>query len=359
MIDGEGTIIDVLRRWARDDPSRIATTYLRDGERDADHSSYATLDRRAGGLARDLASRRGVGDRVLLAYPPGPEFLVGFFGCLYAGLIAVPVAPPRPNQSLAGLEAIALDSGASAALTTGQFLDFLGPRIDAGSPLAGLTWILSDDPSPPGDGRPSRDVEPGSLAYIQYTSGSTSSPKGVMIGHDNLMANLGEIRETSDGPEGGAIVGWLPLFHDMGLVSTALHALYLGGRCVLMSPLHFLQKPVRWPRAIADHRAATSGAPNFAYELCAVGPSRGGRRAGPGLLDLCLLLGRAGPGRDTRPIRRGIRRVRIPPRSVLSLLRAGRGDRLRLGGRTPHRALRPSLRPRSPQGGASGRGPRR
>jgi len=194
---------------------------------------------------------------------------VGFFGCLDAGLIAVPVAPPRPNQSLAALEGIAVDSGAEAALTTGHFLDVLGPRIDARSPLAGLAWITSDGPSLPDGGRPARDIGPGSLAYLQYTSGSTSEPRGVMIGHDNLMANLREIRERSDTPKRGTIVGWLPLFHDMGLVTLALGSIYLGGRLVLMSPLHFLQKPVRWLRAIAEYRAATSGAPNFAYDVCA------------------------------------------------------------------------------------------
>jgi acyl-CoA synthetase (AMP-forming)/AMP-acid ligase II len=296
LADGDATIIDVLRRWARDDPSRIATTFLRDGERDAEHGSYEALDRRATGLARRLSARLGAGDRVLLAYPPGPEFLAGFFACLYAGLVAVPVAPPRPNQSLAGLEAIAADSVASAAMTTRRLLDALGPRIAAGSSLAGLDWIADDGPSPPVDGRPTREVAPDSLAYLQYTSGSTSEPKGVMIGHDNLMANLREIREMADGPEGGVTVGWLPLYHDMGLVSTALQSLDLGGRCVLMSPLHFLQKPARWPRAIAENRAATSGAPNFAYDLCA-------RSARPEDVDGLDLSGWTGAFCSSEPVR--------------------------------------------------------
>ena len=268
LIVGDMTVVDLLRRRARDEPSRVAITFLLDGEENEVHESFGALGRRSGGLGHHLAARLGAGDRVLLAYPPGPEFLAGFFGCLYAGLVAVPVAPPRPNQSLAALEAITVDSGASAALTTRRMLDALRPRLEPHSPLARLAWIAADAADIPDDGSPARIVEPGALAYVQYTSGSTSEPRGVMIGHDTLMANLAAIRERAAGPEGGTTVSWLPFFHDMGLVSTVLQSLYLGGRCVLMPPLHFLQKPIRWLRAISTHRAETSGAPNFAYDLC-------------------------------------------------------------------------------------------
>ena len=227
-------------------------------------------------------------------------------GC---GSIAVPVAPPRPNQSLAALERIAVDSGAAAALRPGISSMSSGPRIDARSPLAGLTWIASDGPYLPDGGRPARDVDPGSLAYLQYTSGSTSEPKGVVIGHDNLIANLRSIVERATGPAGGVTVGWLPLHHDMGLVSTALQSLYLGGRLVLMPPLHFLQKPIRWLRAISVHRAATSGGTELRLRaLCPRGAAGPARRTGPPLLDGRLLLGGADPGGDARPFRPDFRR---------------------------------------------------
>lgn len=268
LIEVDATMVDVLRRRARDEPRQVAVTFLRNGEADLAHVSYGDLDHQAATLARDLATRFDAGERVLLVYPPGPEFLAGFFGCLYAGLVAVPVATPRPNGSIASLESIARDCEASAALTTSRLHDGLRPGIEARPGIARLAWINSDDPSFAGDG-PLRAIDPCAPAYLQYTSGSTSEPKGVVIGHDNLIANLRSIVEGATGPAGGVTVGWLPLHHDMGLVSTALQSLCLGGRLVLMPPLHFLQKPIRWLRAISVHRAATSGAPNFAYELCA------------------------------------------------------------------------------------------
>ena len=191
LIVRDMTMVDLLRRRARDEPSRVAITFLVDGEENEVHESYGALGRRSGGLGHHLAARLGAGDRVLLAYPPGPEFLAGFFGCLYAGLVAVPVAPSRPNQSLAALEAIAVDSGAAAALTTRRMLDALRPRLEPHSPLARLAWIAADAADIPDHGSPGpRSSSPASLAYLQYTSGSTSEPRGVMIGHDNLMANL-------------------------------------------------------------------------------------------------------------------------------------------------------------------------
>jgi acyl-CoA synthetase (AMP-forming)/AMP-acid ligase II len=291
----DATMVSVLRRRARDESRRVAVTFLRDGERDESHVSYGELDDHAMGLARHLTARFEAGERVMLVYPPGPEFLAGFFGCLYAGLVAVPVATPRPNGSMASLESIARDCSASAALVSSGLHEALRSGIDARPGLAKLAWIDSDNASCDGDGSP-RAIDPRGTAYLQYTSGSTSEPRGVVIGHDNLMANLRSIVEVADGPEGGVTVGWLPLHHDMGLVSTALQSLYLGGRLVLMPPLHFLQKPIRWLRAISVHGAATSGAPNFAYELCA-------RSVRPDLLDGLDLRSWTGAFCSAEPIR--------------------------------------------------------
>lgn len=266
------TLLDVLRRRAADTPSKRAYTYLRDGEQDEQSWTYGELDRRARAVAAVLQAAGAEGRRALLLYPPGLDYLAAFFGCLYAGVVAVPAYPPQRQRGLPRVRAILADAQAAYALSTSAITQALERIITKGETyddLAALRWIDSDLVEPGAE----RDwVEPqltaDSLAFLQYTSGSTGNPKGVMVTHANLLHNQRLIQESFGHTAEDVIVGWLPLYHDMGLIGNVLQPLYLGASCILMSPVHFLQKPARWLSAITRYRATTSGGPNFSYDLC-------------------------------------------------------------------------------------------
>ncbi|MEM9185487.1 MAG: AMP-binding protein [Planctomycetota bacterium] len=235
--------------------------------------TFSELDLRARAIGAELAQRLRPGDRALLVYPPGLEFISAFFGCLYAGVVATPATYPKPRRPLPRMSRIAEDSGAAVALTTSQTLatiDFDQQDATARS----LAWLATDDlPAADAGWRP-HDAGAGDLAFLQYTSGSTSEPKGVMVTHGNLLANLEAIRvafglgtEPTAG-DANAGVFWLPAYHDMGLIGGVLTPLYVGGPSVLMPPPSFLQRPLRWLEAVDRFKATISGAPDFAYRLC-------------------------------------------------------------------------------------------
>ena len=254
---------------------RIAVKFLDDdgGERSW---SYGEVWRRACDLARRLPESGERFPRALLLFPPGIDFLAGFLGCQVAGWIPVPTCYPKPGREMPRLDSAAKDCQPSALVGDAETLEGLkdaklseparrAPRVATAIEDPGDSWIDPDELS----------VDPQSLALLQYTSGSTSEPKGVMVRHCNLMANLEAIRrgfqidwQVSAGPQSMWGAFWLPFFHDMGLVGGLLSPLYVGGGAVLMSPRGFLQRPIRWLRAIDRHRAVISGAPNFAYQLC-------------------------------------------------------------------------------------------
>ena len=262
------TLVDLLRLRAGYRPDRLAYTFLSDGETQDAHLTYAELDRQARAIGTVLQSLDAAGERVLLAYPPGLEFIAGFFGCLYAGAVAVPVYPPdlaKPERTLGRLLAILENARPCLGLTTMPMLSVAGfPPGDRN-----LRWLATSRIAPalaeswqqPRRQRPT-------LAFLQYTSGSTATPKGVMITHDNIMQNERMIQRAMEIGEESIILGWLPMYHDMGLIGILLQPLYAGCRSVLMSPLDFLQKPVRWLEAVTRYRATVSGGPNFAYDLC-------------------------------------------------------------------------------------------
>ncbi|WP_414584328.1 amino acid adenylation domain-containing protein [Scytonema sp. PCC 10023] len=265
------TLIELLRWRAQKQPQQKAYSFLIDGEVEGSHLTYGELDRQAQSIAVQLQSC-GVknGERGLLLYPPGLEFIVAFFGCLYAGIIAVPAYPPRPNQSLSRLQAVVADAQAAMVLTTTTVLSNI-ERQFAQYPNLQTLRLLATDNMIAGDlgqqwQQPS--INSDTLALLQYTSGSTGTPKGVMVSHGNLLHNELLIKQAMQHTENTLFVGWLPLFHDMGLVGNLLQPLYLGIPCILMSPVAFLQKPVRWLQAISRYKATTSGGPNFAYDLC-------------------------------------------------------------------------------------------
>jgi len=263
------TIVDLLRQRAAYRPHDRAFTFLVDGEHDELNVTYAELDRKARAVGGWLMDRGMVGQRVLLLYPPGLDFIAAFMGCLYGGAIAVPAYPPRKNRSVERIESIAADADAAVALTTRDVLDrFEGLRASAPS-LEHLTWQVDAELEPAWADRWDRpDIDGDTLAFLQYTSGSTGTPKGVMLSHGNLLHNSLRIMQAFEITRSQSGVFWLPSFHDMGLIGGILVPLYGGKFNVLMSPVAFLQKPLRWLQAISRYRATISGGPNFAYELC-------------------------------------------------------------------------------------------
>jgi amino acid adenylation domain-containing protein len=270
---GVANLVDLLSLRARKQPERWAYSFLADGEREEARLGYAELDRQARAIGARLQTVARPDDRVLLLLPSDLDFVAAFFGCLYAGVVAVPAYPPRSQRSLPRLLTIVGDATPTVALTTSSILSRSGSWTSGVAALRGLRWLTLDDPdAEPADDLACRWRDPGAdpdrLAFLQYTSGSTAAPKGVMVSHGNLLHNQEAIRRAFGQSESSVIVGWLPLFHDMGLIGNVLQPLYVGAPCVLMSPAAFLQKPLRWLSAIDRYRATTSGGPNFAYELC-------------------------------------------------------------------------------------------
>ncbi|HEY2738958.1 MAG TPA: AMP-binding protein, partial [Thermoanaerobaculia bacterium] len=262
---------EILRRRACLSPDRPAYVFLAEGETEADSLTWGELDRRARAVAAALRRECVPGDRALLLYPPSLDFIVAFFGCLYARVVAVPAYPPRPRRDQPRLRAIVEDARPRVALTTPALLAG-AEEIQAREPsLAALRWLATarEDAEPnPQDAWLEESAPFDGPAFLQYTSGSTALPKGVVVSHANLMHNERLIQQAFGTGESSVVVGWLPLYHDMGLIGNVLQPLYCGGRCVLMSPAAFLQRPRRWLEAITRYRGTTSGGPNFAYELC-------------------------------------------------------------------------------------------
>ncbi len=263
------TLVDLLRHRARCQPKDIAYTILIDGEYEQFDLTYGELDRQARAIGAWLESRDLVGERALLLYPAGAEFIAAFFGCLYAGVVAVPVYPPRRNRTLTRIQAIADDAQAKVALTTDVVLNRVEPLIDETPHLKQLTWLATCHVP---EGMETKwqlpEVDGETLAFLQYTSGSTGTPKGVILNHANLVHNSALISHAFEHTRSGSGVFWLPSYHDMGLIGGILQPMYIGRPNVLMSPMSFLQKPFRWLSAISRFRGTTSGGPNFAYDLC-------------------------------------------------------------------------------------------
>jgi len=258
-----------MEHWASERADEIAFRFT-DVESVHQQISYDELWREVCALAGYLQARCRIrsGDRVLLLYPPGLDFVIGFFACHAAGAIAVPAYPPRRNRKSSRIRSIVVDADARWALSTQGVVDQLtGEHWH--DDLVGVQLLATDDPScrdPLRYRRPK--LTPESLAVLQYTSGSTGSPKGVMLSHGNLIANSRLILDAFQ-PQ-GEIVGmtWLPTYHDMGLVGGVLMPMFIGRQNVLMSPMTFLQRPARWLQGISNHRVTISGGPNFAYQLC-------------------------------------------------------------------------------------------
>jgi acyl-CoA synthetase (AMP-forming)/AMP-acid ligase II len=264
------SLVDVLGRRAAEQPNDPAYIFLPDRGIERVSLSFAELYARARNVARRLAERGEKGDRAVLLFSPGLDFIVAFFACLIAGVIAVPMMVPRRASSRDASATILADCSPRFAMTRRDLLVDARPDLTERFCTPALDWVFVDsriavsgEPQsmPP---VPLRD----DIALLQYTSGSTSAPKGVVVSHGNLIENSEMIRIVFGNTCRSTHVSWVPLYHDMGLILNALQSLYVGASCVLMAPVSFMQRPLSWLRAIHDYRAEVAGGPNFAFDLC-------------------------------------------------------------------------------------------
>lgn len=266
------TIGRLLELKAADTPDRVGYTFLGDDGRKR-HLTDLELHERARTIAAEILRFAKPGDRALLVYPPGLDFVAGFFGCLYAGVLAVPCNYPRPRRPMPRHAAIAADCQARIALTNFSSLELMDLSTDVAE-FRTLEWIATDTLSVDSTSEGQvHNAQADDVAFLQYTSGSTSEPKGVMVTHRGVLHNLEVIREgfglpSIHEPPNKTSVIWLPAYHDMGLVGGLLATLYSSRCAVLMSPASFLQRPLRWLQAISEYRGGVNGAPSFAYDLC-------------------------------------------------------------------------------------------
>jgi acyl transferase domain-containing protein/acyl-CoA synthetase (AMP-forming)/AMP-acid ligase II/acyl carrier protein len=266
------TWVDLLRWRATQQSEQRVYSFLSDGETEKDHLTFAELDQQARIVGATLQGMTERGDRALLIYPSGIEFIVAFFGCLYSGIIAVPVYPPsaaRSDRTLSKFRATASDARPTVILTTTVLLSRVEGLLMQSPELRGVRVITTDTlPVEAGEHWRNPEVHRETLAFFQYTSGSTGLPKGVMVTHGNLLHNSSLILRYCQHPATAHGVTWLPLYHDLGLIGGVLQPLYAGYESTLMSPAAFLQRPIRWLQAVSRTKATISGGPNFAYDLC-------------------------------------------------------------------------------------------
>jgi len=265
------TLVELLSRRASQHPERRAYTFLIDGEVEGVHLTYGELDRRARAVGALLQQRAERGSRALLVYPSDLEFIIAFFGCIYAGLIAVPTYPPqtRTRRSLAKLRAIMDDVQPSVVLTTSSISSMVESLFAQAQELEVAPLVSTDDIDVIlAEAWRDPVVDSDTLAFLQYTSGSTGLPKGVMLTHGNLLHNASLIYHHFSVTSDIRGLSWLPLYHDMGLIGMTIQAMYAGVRTDIMSPVAFLQRPIRWLQAISNTGANVTGGPNFAYDLC-------------------------------------------------------------------------------------------
>ncbi len=265
-------IAEALSCRGNDLGTKPAFVFLRDGEDDAVSISFAKLEIRAKSIAAFLQASIGKGERALLLYPPGIEYIETFFACLYAGVVAVPAFPPgpmQPNRGMKRLAAICADVLPGAVLTTAALSRLVEAGIknlSAGNIPCLATDLIGDDQAGHFKETP---IESDELAFIQYSSGATGNPKGVMISNDNIVAFEAMLQQAMGlGPD-SVCVSWLPFFHDACMIGYILQTPFTGSTSIMMAPEHFLQKPVRWLKAFGKYRATVGGGPNFGYELCA------------------------------------------------------------------------------------------
>ncbi|MGW1957726.1 fatty acyl-AMP ligase [Streptomyces sp. NPDC001920] len=286
------SLVDLLTTHAAHHPDRTAYRFLVTGDCDGEvqEISYARLAERSRAVAAWLQERGLTGTRAMLLYPPGLDFVCGYLGCLAAGVVAVPGVPPQGrghnHRALTRMKRLIADADAKVILGGREVITALAGATEHLPELADVIRVATEDiPDEAAASWHDPRVTADSVAFLQYTSGSTAAPRGVVVTHQNLLDNarviserMGHTPDVVDEYRHEMFVSWLPVYHDMGLIGPVLNTLHLGATATLFSPLHFLQQPGRWLTAISRYRPHTSGGPNFAYELCL-------KHAGPELLD--------------------------------------------------------------------------
>lgn len=265
------SLIDVAASRAAEHGAANLYQFLNDGSSIAT-MTFAELDYRARRIAVGLRRRVASGRPVALWFNPGLEFVEAFVGCLYAGIVAVPLYPPdsaRPGAGVLRAAAIVGDARAEAILTTAAVASSQGGDAVVQGAFRALTWVALEECRDADAGAWSRpDIRSEALALLQYTSGSTGTPRGVMVTHQNLITNLGVIASAVGVTRESVVVSWLPMYHDMGLIGGVLEPLFVGGSAILMAPMEFLERPARWLQAITRYRGTIAVGPNFGFELC-------------------------------------------------------------------------------------------
>lgn len=263
------TLLAALLYRAEHQPNDLAYVYLEDGENIELPITFGELDRRARAFAAHLQSVVKPGDRALLLYPTGLEFIIAYLGCLYADVIAVPTTVPHLKRSSPRLLLMMKDAAAHVACTTRAVYEKIKFLADENVEFQDVRWVISEDVLSEGaEAWIKPESAPDHIAFLQYTSGSTSVPKGVIITNFNLVRTIEDIRDGAKMDGRSVIVSWLPVFHDMGLIFGLLTAVYMGIPSYIMSPVSFLEKPFRWLHTISRFKGTHTAAPNFAYELC-------------------------------------------------------------------------------------------
>ena len=264
------TLVDLLEQRCQADPSKVLYEFDRGESQGRDRRTYGELRTAARKVAARLRATTREGDRVILMYPPGLQFFEAFFGCLYAGVIPVPLFPPPAHRSGSKMEhfvRVSHDASASACLAPGDLVESLASAGDEHAPLRGIQWI-SHESALAVDEHEGRRTGGSDVAFLQYTSGSVSAPKGVMVSHANLLANLDAIHHICRLRRGEAFVSWLPHEHDMGLIGCGLYAPFAEARAILMAPSGFVRSPLRWLTMCSEERVPGIVAPDFAYRMC-------------------------------------------------------------------------------------------
>jgi amino acid adenylation domain-containing protein/non-ribosomal peptide synthase protein (TIGR01720 family) len=263
------TLLDLLREQSTSRPTQTAYTFIADHFIEEQNIVFYSLDKKARSIGSALQQAGLAGERAILLFPPGLDYIAAFFGCIYAGATAIPAFPPRPNRNNDRLISIIRDCSPAAALTSARILERSKKALAGSQGTRSITWIATDSIDiDQADAWQAPDLDPEGLAYLQYTSGSTADPKGVMVTHQNVISNLAYINHGFGHTSESVSLTWLPHFHDMGLVDGILEPLYKGFRGVLMSPGSFLQRPSFWLEAITHYGVTHTGGPNFAYDLC-------------------------------------------------------------------------------------------
>ncbi|MBE9120384.1 amino acid adenylation domain-containing protein [Tychonema sp. LEGE 07199] len=261
-------LVELLQNRALHQPEQ-KYTFLLDGKTETASLTYRQLDAIARSHAVRLQTLGLTGERALLLFSPGLDYLAAFFGCLYAKVIAVPLYPPKLKRNLGKISAIAKDAGATVAIAPTRHLENLEQLCEQAPELKAMHWLSAEVLCGDGEKWQQPPIHPDEVAYLQYTSGSTSTPKGVMVSHANVLYNIEYIHRGFDHDAESVAVTWLPPFHDMGLIDGLLKPLYLGIPSYFMPPAAFIQNPMCWLEAISHYKATHSGGPNFAYDLCA------------------------------------------------------------------------------------------